>query len=329
MQSGIFKLLGLQPFSTRGWPAAWFFGPLGATVELIGGVMLILGLATRYACLVMLLFMIIATFSNHRFWDYPPAEMQGQRSHFFKNLSIFGGFLAFYALGAGRLSLDWLLRRGRSSSASSVGTPSLHRADPIDDATRDRHAIRDCLENWAIWRDIGDFERLRTCFHDDGRMNATWFQGTPDEFVARARGAFARGSMSTHALGGMSIDVVGARAVAQTRVTLRIRDMLEGVPHDITCIGRFYDLLEKRAGRWAICERRLTYEMDRADPVNFGTSAVLDQALLDSFPPGYRYLAYAQTRQGHAVYRDLPGVRGPEAEALYAKGKSWLAGASA
>jgi putative oxidoreductase len=113
VSSGVMKLAGLQAFSTRGWPAAWFFGPLGATVELIGGLLLIMGLATRYAALVMLLFMIIATFSNHRFWDYPPAELQGQRSHFFKNLSIFGGFLVFYAIGAGRYSIDWMLRRRR------------------------------------------------------------------------------------------------------------------------------------------------------------------------------------------------------------------------
>ena len=116
VQSGILKLTGLQPFSTRGWPAEWFFGPLGATVELIGGALLILGLATRYACVVMLLFMIIATFSNHRYWEYPAAAMQGQKSHFFKNLSIFGGFLVFYAIGAGRYSLDWLMARGKRGS---------------------------------------------------------------------------------------------------------------------------------------------------------------------------------------------------------------------
>lgn len=115
VQSGIYKLMGWQAFSTRGWPAAWFFGPLGAIVELIGGALLILGLATRYASLVMLLFMIIATLSNHRFWDYPPTEYQGQRAHFFKNLSIFGGFLVFYAIGAGRISLDWLMRRNAKS----------------------------------------------------------------------------------------------------------------------------------------------------------------------------------------------------------------------
>lgn len=116
VQSGILKLTGLQPYSTRGWPAEAFFGPLGATVELIGGALLILGLASRYACLVMLLFMIVATFSNHRYWDYPAAQIQGQRAHFFKNLSIFGGFLVFYAIGAGRLSLDWMMRRGKSGS---------------------------------------------------------------------------------------------------------------------------------------------------------------------------------------------------------------------
>ena len=113
VQSGILKLTGNQQFSTRGWPAEWFFGPFGAAVELVGGVLLMLGLATRYACLIMLLFMIIATFSNHRYWDYPAAAMQGQKSHFFKNLSIFGGFLVFYAVGAGRYSLDWMMGRGK------------------------------------------------------------------------------------------------------------------------------------------------------------------------------------------------------------------------
>ena len=113
VQSGLFKLMGWQAFSTRGWPAEWFFGPFGAAVELIGGLMLMLGLATRYASIIMLLFMVVATFSNHRFWDYPPAEFQGQRSHFFKNLSIFGAFLVFYAIGAGRMSLDRMLGRGR------------------------------------------------------------------------------------------------------------------------------------------------------------------------------------------------------------------------
>lgn len=196
----------------------------------------------------------------------------------------------------------------------------------MDDTIRDRLAIREVIESWAIWRDSGDFERLRTCFHHDGRMNATWFQGTADEFIARARDTFSRGGLSCHALGAISIDVVGDRAVAQTRLTLTSRDTIEGVVCDITCVGRFYDLFERRAGRWAIAERRLAYEKDRADPVVPGTAVAFDQTLLEAFPLGYRHLAYAQTRRGLAVYRDLPGLRGPAIEALYARGSAWLAG---
>jgi hypothetical protein len=47
----------------------------------------------------------------------------------------------------------------------------------------DRRAVRELIENWAIWRDAGDWERFRTVWHDDGRMNATWKQGTAAEFI--------------------------------------------------------------------------------------------------------------------------------------------------
>ncbi len=196
----------------------------------------------------------------------------------------------------------------------------------MDDALRDKLAIREVIECWAIWRDSGDFDRLRRCYHADGRMHATWFEGSADDFVAGARESFAKGNMSSHVLGGSAIDINGARAVAQTRLALQSRALLEGVLCDITCTGRFYDLFEKRNGLWAIAERRLTYEKDRADPVMPGTSPRLDEAKLAAFPIGYRFLAYAQTERGQSVRRNLPGLRGPEVEALYALGKSWLAG---
>jgi hypothetical protein len=52
----------------------------------------------------------------------------------------------------------------------------------------------------------------------------------------------------------------------------------------------------------------------------------LDAALLAQFPEGYRHLAYLQTKVGYDVKRDLPGLDGPELEALYAQGKAWLSG---
>ncbi len=190
----------------------------------------------------------------------------------------------------------------------------------------DKLEIRDLLENWVVGRDTGDWERLRAVWHDDGWMVATWFAGPVDDFIARSGAAWQRGAVAHHALGGSAIDVAGTRAIAQTKMTLASRTTVDGVLCDIVCTGRFYDFFERRSGRWGLVLRQPIYEKDRLDPVTPGEAIHLDPSLLDRFPVGYRHLAYAQTRAGTDVSRDLPGLRGPEVEALYALGKTWLAG---
>ena len=54
----------------------------------------------------------------------------------------------------------------------------------------------------------------------------------------------------------------------------------------------------------------------------------LDASLLVEFPEGYRHLAYAQTKIGFTIKRDMPMLKGAEVERLYADGASWLAGKS-
>ncbi len=110
-------------------------------------------------------------------------------------------------------------------------------------------------------------------------------------------------------------------------MTISQRAVVEGVPCDIVCTGRFYDFLEKRAGRWGLVLRQPIYEKDRMDPVPQGAAPVLDEATLLGFPEGYRHLAYAQLKIGYSVKRDMPGLKGPEVEALYRRGHDWLAGA--
>ena len=196
----------------------------------------------------------------------------------------------------------------------------------MDTATEDDRLIRALLQNWVVWRDAGDWERFRTVWHPDGRMMATWTQGTGDEFIAISKAGWEKGVSILHLLGGMSVDLAGLRAVAQTKMTISQRAEVEGVLCDVLCTGRFYDLLEKRDGRWGIVLRQLIYEKDRMDPVTPGAVPVLDQALLAGFPAGYRHLAYLQTRIGYTVKRDMAGLRGPEVEALYAQGAAWLRG---
>ena len=57
----------------------------------------------------------------------------------------------------------------------------------------DRREISELLQNWVVWRDAGDWDRFRTVWHPDGRMMATWFQGTADEFIRVSQEGCARG----------------------------------------------------------------------------------------------------------------------------------------
>ena len=192
--------------------------------------------------------------------------------------------------------------------------------------TLDRIAIRDLIENWAVWRDAGMWDRFRSLWHDDGIMMATWFQGGPDEFITNSKASFARGIRAQHVLGGSSIDIIGHRAVAQTKMSILHRAPIDYVMSDFTVVGRFYDFLERRSSKWGLVMRQPMYEKDRIDPVVPGTLPKLDRELLASFPEGYRHMAYMQTKAGYSVKTDMPGATGPELDALYAKGTAWLRG---
>jgi len=196
----------------------------------------------------------------------------------------------------------------------------------VTTAAADRVALRELIENWAVWRDAGDWERFRSVWHDDGRMMATWWQGPAAEFIRVSREGFARGVRILHFLGGTSIDLAENRAIAQTKMTISQRAEVDGVACDVVCTGRFYDFFERRSGRWGLVLRQPIYEKDRLDPIDPAAKLVLDPELLGRFPDGYRHLAYLQTRIGYDVKRDMPGLTGPEVEALYAQGQRWLAG---
>ena len=194
------------------------------------------------------------------------------------------------------------------------------------DIDQDEFSIRRLIDSWAVWRDSGKWESLRSVWHSDGAMQATWFHGTADEFIAASRGAWDRGVEVLHTLAGTVVELQGSRAVAQTKMAIHQRANVEGVLCDCVCMGRFYDLFEKREGRWGLVLRQPIYEKDRLDPVDTSAKLSLDQDLLARLPAGYRHLAYLQTKIGMNVRLDLPGMKGPQVEALYAQGAEWLAG---
>ena len=196
----------------------------------------------------------------------------------------------------------------------------------VDATLADRLAIRDVVETWANARDSRDWEAFRACWHEDGYMMATWFQGPKEDFIRVSADGHAKGVNILHYTGASQSAVNGTRAISQTRMTIMQRGEVHGVLCDVTCIGRFYDFFEKRDGRWAIVLRQPIYEKDRLDPVQPGAAIEFDSELLERFPEGYRHLAYLQVQVGYPVKPDMPGLRGPGVEALYARGAAWLAG---
>src|SRR5579862_5606125 len=115
VHSGFPKLFDIShvaaSFPPRGIPA--FLAYISVPAEFFGGLALIFGFATRYVVLIMLIFMLVATFSSHRYWEAASAAQVAQASNFFKNLAIIGGFLFLFVVGPGRFSLDgWLRKSG-------------------------------------------------------------------------------------------------------------------------------------------------------------------------------------------------------------------------
>ena len=200
----------------------------------------------------------------------------------------------------------------------------------MDQALRDELEIRQMVERWAVWRDAGDWERFATVWHPDGVMMATWFQGPFREFIRVTQEGWAKGVSILHFLGGSAVEVAGERAIAQTKMTISQRGMVEGasgpVLCDVVCTGRFYDFVVRHEGSWKLLHRQPIYETDRIDPVDPSAVLQLDQQALAGFPEGYRHLAYIQTRIGYKVKMDMPMLKGEGVQALYGRGRRWLQG---
>src|SRR5262245_37676211 len=115
IRAGYGKLMDMGAFAggmaKRGVPYPEAFPYLAVAIELAGGTLLLLGLLVRPLSLLLILFVIAATFIAHQYWTYPPDQQVNQANHFFKNVAIIGGFLLLYANGGGRYALDALFGR--------------------------------------------------------------------------------------------------------------------------------------------------------------------------------------------------------------------------
>jgi hypothetical protein len=202
------------------------------------------------------------------------------------------------------------------------------------EALLERLTISELVQSWALHRDAGHWAQLRETVHADGIMTATWFEGTFEAFITGMQAAWRRGSKSQHFQGGTVVEVVGRKAIAQTRMSILVRGSLEGVAVDVNCIGVFYDRVEirdgdgdgcgDRGGQWRIAKRNVIYDKDSMSPVHPGDVIELSPQKLSSFPEGYRHLAYLQSTNGAHVNPNLPTAQGDARDQLIRDAQSWL-----
>jgi putative oxidoreductase len=74
---------------------------VAVVVEVVGGILLVLGFQTRIVAAALAIFTVAAALGFHS-----ALSDQGQLVHFLKNISITGGLLQVVAFGAGSFSID-------------------------------------------------------------------------------------------------------------------------------------------------------------------------------------------------------------------------------
>lgn len=108
--AGFGKFAGLAGtagyIASKGLPAPMLLAVVTATLELVGGLAIIVGFHARFAALALALFTVLASFLFHNFWAVPADQQMVQQLMFMKNISAAGGLLLLFALGAGGASVD-------------------------------------------------------------------------------------------------------------------------------------------------------------------------------------------------------------------------------
>ncbi|TPL87467.1 DoxX family protein [Mesorhizobium sp. B2-3-14] len=83
--------------AARGVPQAGLALWAGIVLQIIAGVLVMVGLWTAIACVVLVLFLIVATPMFHNFWDHQGPERASRINGFVGNVALSGGFLSLIA----------------------------------------------------------------------------------------------------------------------------------------------------------------------------------------------------------------------------------------
>ena len=161
-------------------------------------------------------------------------------------------------------------------------------------------------------RDLGLWEQMRECFHDDSRVRLSWIDASGPEFVRRSQDMAARKVQATHRLGPIMVTLAGERAIAQLGAIIDIPLTLQGVEVLLSSHARFLFRAERRQAVWRISGFDAIYQRDELQCAVPGETIAVDPSLLAGFRRSYRLLAYCLGLSGFPVRDDLAGFDRPD-----------------
>ncbi|KAL4953477.1 hypothetical protein BDW69DRAFT_200153 [Aspergillus filifer] len=206
-----------------------------------------------------------------------------------------------------------------------------------DNLVLERSKLRELAEGWPCYRDSCEWENFTSIFHPGAYVYTTWSgRVLATDFIEASKAGMDKGAFIMHRCHGVTSDIEpsGTRAVTKMKATITQRFTIDGCEIDAEADCRFIFFFEKVEGEWGARFVRHWYEKDKLLPVVPGVFPKIDMDKLNSYPGGYKCLAYCQElTMGVEVLRDMPGhrrhvgtVNGEKHDLLYRLAKDWLDG---
>lgn len=168
-------------------------------------------------------------------------------------------------------------------------------------------------------RDLGLWEQMRACFHEDSRVRLSWIDAPGPEFVERSKEMAERNVRASHRLGPVLVTLAGERAIAILAAIIDIPLQLHGVDAVLSSHARFVYRAERRAGLWRLRTFDVIYHRDELVAAIPGQSIAVDPEAIKAYRASYRLLAYCLGSQGFPVGDTLAGDDRPDLVAALTK----------
>ncbi len=176
----------------------------------------------------------------------------------------------------------------------------------------DVSAITQLILRERSGRDLGLWEQMLDCFHEDSRVRLSWIDASGPEFVRRSREMAERNVRARHRLAPVMVTLNGERAIAALGGIIDIPFQLQGKDVMLSSYARFLFRAERRAGTWRLSGFDAVYQRDEITCAVPGQSVAIDPAALQGYRPTYRLLAYCLSQGGFPVGDDLAGEDRPD-----------------